>query len=79
MVKAQYSALQELSIHHLFAVIGGSLGGMQALEWGNTCIFLFVDKSICFVCKTPSLSDYGLAFNHIGIKAIEEDPAFQKG
>ncbi len=50
---------------------------MQALEWG-AAYPSFVDK-IFALAVTPSLSDYGLAFNHIGIKAIEEDPAFQKG
>jgi homoserine O-acetyltransferase/O-succinyltransferase len=77
MVKAQYLALKELSIPHLHAVIGGSLGGMQALEWGMMYPF-FVDK-VFALAVTPALSDYGLAFNHIGIQAIESDPGFQSG
>ncbi|WP_064093053.1 homoserine O-acetyltransferase MetX [Rossellomorea aquimaris] len=71
MVNAQYEGLKELSIHHLHAVIGGSLGGMQALEWG-TLYPRFVDK-VFALAVTPVLSDYGIAFNHIGIKAIEEN------
>jgi homoserine O-acetyltransferase/O-succinyltransferase len=77
MVKAQYLALKELAIAHLHAVIGGSLGGMQALEWG-AMYPSFVDK-VFALAVTPALSDYGLAFNHIGIKAIESDPGFQYG
>jgi homoserine O-acetyltransferase/O-succinyltransferase len=77
MVKAQYLAMKELSIPHLHAVIGGSLGGMQALEWG-IMYPSFVDK-VFALAVTPALSDYGLAFNHIGIQAIESDPDFQGG
>jgi homoserine O-acetyltransferase/O-succinyltransferase len=77
MVKAQYLALKELNIPHVHAVIGGSLGGMQALEWGMM-FPSFVDK-VFALAVTPTLSDYGLAFNHIGIQAIESDPDFQNG
>jgi homoserine O-acetyltransferase/O-succinyltransferase len=77
MVNAQYLALKELSIAHLHAVVGGSLGGMQALEWGMMYPS-FVDK-VFALAVTPALSDYGLAFNHIGIQAIESDPDFQHG
>ncbi|MGR3765820.1 homoserine O-acetyltransferase MetX [Rossellomorea sp. NS-SX7] len=77
MVKAQYLALKELSIPHLHGVIGGSLGGMQALEWGMMYPS-FIDK-VFALAVTPALSDYGLAFNHIGIQAIESDPDFQGG
>ncbi|WP_175990269.1 homoserine O-acetyltransferase [Bacillus sp. Marseille-Q1617] len=77
MVKAQYLALKGLAIPHLQAVIGGSLGGMQALEWGMMYPS-YVDK-VFALAVTPALSDYGLAFNHIGIQAIESDPDFQNG
>lgn len=77
MVKAERQALDQLGIGKLKAVIGGSLGGMQVLEWGvlypNDMEQLFV------LASTPYLSDYGIAFNRIGIAAIEGDPNFQNG
>ncbi|PFA67393.1 homoserine O-acetyltransferase [Bacillus sp. AFS015802] len=77
MVHAQYEALQQLSIDHIEAVIGGSLGGMQALEWGAE--YPSFIKKVFALAVSPALNDYGIAFNHIGITAIEGDPDFQKG
>lgn len=77
MVQAEYQALKELGISHLAAVIGGSLGGMKTLEWGRSHPE-FVD--IIFpLAVTPYYSAYGIAFNYIGIQAIENDPHFKNG
>jgi len=77
MVRAEEMALRQLGITHLAAVLGGSLGGMKALEWGR----LYPDfVDIIFpLAVTPAYSDYGIAFNHIGIQAIESDPEFNRG
>ncbi|MDZ5713255.1 homoserine O-acetyltransferase MetX [Jeotgalibacillus haloalkalitolerans] len=77
MVNAQYHACLKLGITSLHGVIGGSLGGMQTLEW---CISYpdFMGKAV-LLAATPSLSDYGIAFNRIGIHAIENDPAWNNG
>ena len=77
MVHAQYEALQQLDIDHIEAVIGGSLGGMQALEWG--ALYPSYLNKVFALAVSPALNDYGIAFNHIGIKAIEGDPDFQEG
>lgn len=77
MVRAEYQALQILGIGKLKAVIGGSLGGMKALEWG--ALHPEFVGSIIPLAVTPSFSAYALAFNHIGIQAIEGDPDFQNG
>lgn len=77
MVRAEYYALKKLGIHHLAGVIGGSLGGMKTLEWGRSYPE-FLD-AIFPLAVTPYYSDYGLAFNHIGIQAIETDRDFDKG
>lgn len=77
MVRAEYAALQTLGINHLSAVIGGSLGGMKALEWGHLYPE-FVEK-IMPLAVTPAYSDYGIAFNHIGIQAIENDAEYNGG
>ncbi|BCB05670.1 homoserine O-acetyltransferase MetX [Bacillus sp. KH172YL63] len=77
MVNAQYEALKLLAVPRIEAVIGGSLGGMQALEWG----VLYPDYigKVFALAVTPRLNDFGIAFNHIGITAIEGDPAFCNG
>lgn len=77
MVRAEYKALVELGVHGVEAVIGGSLGGMKALEWG--ALYPEFTRSIVPLAVTPSFSSYALAFNHIGIQAIEGDPNFQNG
>ncbi|MBS4174115.1 homoserine O-acetyltransferase [Bacillus sp. FJAT-49736] len=77
IVHAQRKALYQLGIRKLRAVIGGSLGGMQVLEWG----LLYPDdmEQLFVLASTPSLSDYGIAFNRIGIAAIEGDPNYKNG
>ncbi len=77
MVKAERKALELLGIDHLTAVIGGSLGGMKTLEWARLYPE-FLDTAIT-LAVTPYYGDYGVAFNHIGIQAIENDPEFQAG
>ena len=77
MVHAEYLALKKLGISHLAAVIGGSLGGMKTLEWGRAYPE-FVD-AIYPLAVTPAYSDYGIAFNYIGIQAIENDKAYNNG
>lgn len=77
MVRAEYNALKKLGINHLAGVLGGSLGGMKTLEWGKLYPE-FVD-AILPLAVTPYYSDYGLAFNHIGIQAIESDRDFNGG
>lgn len=77
MVRAEYHALKKLGIDHLAGVIGGSLGGMKTLEWGKSYPE-FID-AILPLAVTPYYGDYGVAFNHIGILAIENDGDFNSG
>ncbi|MBT2569325.1 homoserine O-acetyltransferase [Planococcus sp. ISL-110] len=77
MVRAEYYALKKLGIDHLAGVIGGSLGGMKTLEWGKTYPE-FID-AVLPLAVTPYYGDYGVAFNHIGILAIENDGDFNSG
>ena len=61
MVYAQYRLLTEkLGIQHLYAIIGGSMGGMQTFEW-IVRYPLFMDKAIPYV-GTPKISSYGYLF-----------------
>jgi homoserine O-acetyltransferase len=77
MVRAQRALLDELGIERLAAVAGGSLGGMQALEWA----ILFPDQigAVVAIASTHALHPQGLAWNAIARDAIMRDPAWQAG
>lgn len=77
MVNAQYKALELLGISRLKAVIGGSLGGMQVLEWG--IMFPNMMDIIIPLAVTPYLNDYGISFNHIARLSITNDPQWNSG
>lgn len=77
MVQAERQALSVLGIERLHTIIGGSLGGMRVLEWG---IMYPNDMDILIpIAITPALSAYGIAFNCIGLHAIENDEEFANG
>jgi homoserine O-acetyltransferase/O-succinyltransferase len=76
-VDAQARLVSQLGIERLAAVIGGSLGGMQALAWTlrhparvGTCIA---------VATAPNLSAQNIAFNEVARRAIITDPDFHGG
>ncbi len=77
MVRTQRAFLHELGINRLAAVAGGSLGGMQALEWA----VLHGDEveSIVVIASTPALRPQGVAWNAIARNAIMADPDWQGG
>jgi len=77
MVRVQRAFLHELGIIRLAAVTGGSLGGMQALEWA----VLYGDEveSIVVIASTPALRPQGVAWNAIARNAITTDPDWQGG
>jgi homoserine O-acetyltransferase len=77
MVRAQRRLLQSLGIERLLAVTGGSLGGMQAMEWALT----YPDnvRSCIMTASTARLQSQGLAWNAIARNAIMADPDWQGG
>jgi homoserine O-acetyltransferase len=77
MVRAQRAFLNELGITRLAAVAGGSLGGMQALEWA----VLYGDQvdAIIPIASTHALHPQGVAWNAIARNAITADPDWQGG
>ncbi len=77
MVRAERAFLQELGITRLAAVAGGSLGGMQALEWA----VLYGDDvgAIIPIASTHALQPQGVAWNAIARNAITSDPDWQGG
>jgi homoserine O-acetyltransferase len=77
MVRTERAFLDALGIERLAAVAGGSLGGMQALEWA----ILYPDQvdSIVVIASTHALHPQGMAWNAIAREAITRDPAWQGG
>jgi homoserine O-acetyltransferase/O-succinyltransferase len=77
MVRAERAWLQELGIEQLLAVAGGSLGGMQALEW--SVAFPEAVRSVIMTASTARLGTQGVAWNAIARHAIMADPDWQGG
>jgi homoserine O-acetyltransferase len=77
MVRAERAFLNEIGIARLAAVAGGSLGGMQALEWA----ILYPDQvdAIVVIASTHALQPQGVAWNAIARNAITADPDWQGG
>ena len=77
MVRAERALLNELGIERLAAVAGGSLGGMQALEWAVR----YADQvdAIIPIASTHALHPQGVAWNAIARNAITADPDWQGG
>jgi len=77
MVRVERALLRELGITRLHAIAGGSLGGMQALEWA----VMYGDEvgSIIPIASTHALHPQGVAWNAIARSAITSDPAWQGG
>lgn len=76
-VQAQARLLDRLGIERLYAVIGGSLGGQQALEWA-LALPDRVERAV-ILASAPRLSVQGLAFNAVGRHAIMNDAGFAGG
>ena len=76
-VRLQALLLDYLGIDSLYAVIGGSLGGQQALEWALAYPER-VQKAI-ILAASPKLSTQGVAFNAVARYSIMNDPHFQDG
>lgn len=77
MVRTQALALDQLGIEILLAVIGGSMGGMQVLEWAArypTRVFAAIP-----VATSARHSAQNIAFHEIGRQAIMADPDWRQG
>jgi homoserine O-acetyltransferase len=76
-VNAQALLLDALGIQQLAAVMGGSLGGMQALSW--TLQYPERVKHAVVVASAPNLNAENIAFNEVARRAIVTDPDFHNG
>ena len=77
MVRAQALLLDHLGVGRLRAVIGGSMGGMQALTWPT----LYPDRteSVIVIASTARHSAQNIAFHEVGRQAIMADPNWRGG
>jgi homoserine O-acetyltransferase len=77
MVRAQKLLVEHLRLPSLLTVIGGSMGAMQALEWG----ILYPDKvrSIIPIAGTGRTSPLAISLNAVARQAIFNDPMWKKG
>ena len=76
-VNAQARLLDRLGITQLAAVLGGSLGGMQALSW--TLQYPERVRHAVVVASAPNLTAENIAFNEVARRAIVTDPDFHGG
>lgn len=77
MVNAQKMLVDRLGITQLFAVAGGSMGGMQALQWAVS--YPEMMRKAVVIASTAYSTPQQIAFNAVGRKAIISDPAWNKG
>jgi len=77
MVRTERAFLHVLGVERLAAVAGGSLGGMQALEWA----ILYPDQvdAIVPIASTHALQPQGVAWNAIARESILRDAGWQRG
>jgi homoserine O-acetyltransferase len=77
MVRAQALLMDHLGIGRLFCVMGGSMGGMQALEWSTQ----FPERvaSAIILATTPRPSAQAISLNAVARWAIFNDPTWKKG
>ncbi|WP_376098678.1 homoserine O-acetyltransferase [Roseomonas sp. CCTCC AB2023176] len=77
MVRAQKRLVEHLGIARLLAVVGGSMGGMQALEWAATY------RDSVFACAPIATAAHhsaqNIAFHEVGRAAIHSDPDWNGG
>jgi len=77
MVRAQAMLLDHLGIGTLEAVVGGSMGGMQALSWPAT----FPDRvrAVVVIASTARHTAQNIAFHEVGRQAVMADPKWRGG
>lgn len=77
MVRAQKRLVEHLGIKKLLAVLGGSMGGMQVLQWAVD----YPDAMDCFIpiATASSFTPQNIAFDWVAREAIKADPNWKNG
>lgn len=76
-VESQARLADQLGIRTFAAIVGGSLGGMQALQW--TLTYPDRVKNALVIAAAPNLTAQNMAFNEVARQAIITDPEFHNG
>ena len=76
-VNSQVRLADYLGIQQLAAIVGGSLGGMQALQW--TIAYPERVRNALVIASAPNLTAQNIAFNEVARQAIITDPEFHDG
>ena len=76
-VNSQQRLMLSLGIDYWCAIIGGSLGGMQVMQWSIEYPALV--KHALVIAAAPKLSAQNIAFNEVARQAIQSDPDFHDG
>ena len=77
MVKAQRILFDRLNIHRVHAIVGGSMGGMQALVFA--VLYPNFANKIISLASTHATQPWAIAFNKISQESILKDPDFKQG
>jgi homoserine O-acetyltransferase len=77
MVRSQKLLLDHLGVASLYGVIGGSMGGMQVLQWGIE--FPGFTRRMLAMATTARESAQAIGFNVVGRQAIMQDPSWNRG
>ena len=78
MVRAQHLLITEgLGLENLYGVIGGSMGGMQVLQWGTA--YPGFARKLIPMATTARQGAQAIAFNEVGRLAIMQDPDWREG
>ena len=77
MVKAQRILFDRLDIHRVHAIVGGSMGGMQALQFALH--YPNFSKKIIALATTYATQPWAIAFNKVAQESILKDPDFKQG
>ncbi len=77
MVRAQHRLMQHLEVSRWLSIAGGSMGGMQALQWGVD--YPEAVNSVMAIATTTRLSPQSIAFDWVGREAIMSDANWRNG
>lgn len=77
MIKAQKQLIDSFGVKQILSVVGGSMGGMQALAWAS--LYPEMIKSCIPIACTYKHSPQQIAFSEVGRQAVMADPAWNKG